>query len=751
MRILRLGFALSTVMVMGLSPAICWASETSSPGQSSSGQYEIEEVVVTATKRQERQQDVGASISVVSGAALEELHVASLADLSGSVPGLVINSNGGPGQTNIAIRGLNSQHNGSLVATLIDDMPVGSSAGWALEDSYQLDMLPYDLTGIEILRGPQGTLYGANSMGGVLKYVTKYPSLTATEAQIGAEGFDVQGGGSLGYGGRAAFGAPIIDDTLALRISLYDKETPGFIVNPLRGDNHENSTEQSGARIALLWQAAPNLTVKSQAIYQRIVSDGENEVWAQAIQDGNLYTQGPWLQGDGEHPHEIPERFDGDLKFGSITVNWDMSFASLTSATSYSDKTVVNPTDSSYLYGYLQPLLDPATTSTNNLYEVNVGTKKFTEELRFASPTGQRVEWMLGAFYTDEKAYEDEVLEALDANLDLIPALDPFGLAYIDSSYKERAVFGNLTLRITDELEVTGGLRRLHNDQVVNQSEGGLILQPPTQTVSGGTADITNYMGGVQYHFSHDTMVYARVADGYRPGEPNVVTARYPQIPAQTSADTMTNYELGIKSDFLSRRVSVDFDIFKINWKNLQSEATTPDGDVSYNINAGAVTSEGAELSATTIISDALRVSLNTAYTDAYAAQAVETSGITIADGARAPTAPKWTAALKGEYQFPHIASWTPKLTGSWRYISSEYSAFSSATPVGLIPGYSLFDMNLGLTSGRYDVALYARNLLNKRVYNFALPETNNTTGQTFISGALVQPLTVGLSLDVKF
>jgi len=736
-------------LILALASVVPPIARAADPGSSTSP--ELDEVIVTANKRAERQQDVGVSISTIGGADLEQIHAGSLADLSGSVPGLVINNKGGPGQTNIVIRGLNSQGNGSLVATLIDDMPVGSSAGWALEDTYQLDMMPYDLQSIEVLRGPQGTLYGANSMGGVLKYEMKYPSLTETDMHVGAEGFGVAGGGSMGYGARAAFGAPLVDGALALRVSVYDKQTPGYIVNPVLGLNHENSTDQDGARAALLWQASPDLTVKMQGIYQRITSDGQNEVWAQANQDGNLYTPGPWLQGDGEHPHPVPEHFDGQLKFGSATVNWDLKFASLTSATSYSDKTVENPTDTSYQYGFIQPQLDPATSSTNNLYEQNIEVKKFTQELRLASRTGQRIEWMLGGYYTKENAADYQVLAALDQNLAPIPALTPFGIATILSSYKERAVFGNVTLKITDALDITGGLRRLHNDQIVNQTEGGIILQAPSQTTSGGSADITNYLVGLRYHFSEDTMAYIRAADGYRPGEPNVVVPKYPEIPLETKSDTMKSYEVGIKSDFMSRRVSVDFDIFKVDWQDLQVTATTPDGDITYNINAGAVTSQGAELSTTFIVSDALRVTLNAAYTDAYATQAVVSSGVSIADGARVATAPKWTASLKGDYQFPNFASWTPKLTGSWRYLDQEYSTFSSATPVGLIPGYSVFDMSLSLTSGRYDVALYARNLANKRTYNFAQPETNNGTGEVFFAGAMLQPRTVGLSLDVNF
>ena len=188
----------------------------------------LEEIIVTAGKQSERALDVPESISVITSADLERLHVTSLQDLAAVVPGFVVVSAGGsPGQTGIFLRGLPPLSAGSLVAMLIDDSAVGSSASFANESGFELDMLPYDIERIEVLRGPQGTLYGANSMGGLVKYVTKDPSLTAYEAQVGADAFVIKGGGSLGTGARGTWSAPLIDGKLAVRASLYGEQTPG--------------------------------------------------------------------------------------------------------------------------------------------------------------------------------------------------------------------------------------------------------------------------------------------------------------------------------------------------------------------------------------------------------------------------------------------------------------------------------------------------------------------------------------------
>jgi iron complex outermembrane receptor protein len=711
----------------------------------------LEEIIVTATKRAERALDVPASISVIGAADLERLHVTSLQDLAVAAPGLVVTSGGSPGQTGIVLRGLPALSGASLVATLIDDSAVGSSTSFAGEPGFELDMLPYDIERIEILRGPQGTLYGANSMGGVLKYVTKDPSLTAPEAQVGGETLVIKGGGSLGAGARGSWSAPLVAGTLAVRASLYDQETPGYIQNPLRGLNHENSLSQHGGRLALLWQPATYLTIKLQGIYQRTDSAGDANIFAQQLgtaQDA-YYRPGNWLGGNLTYPHVIPEPFSSELKFFSGMLEWHMAFVNLVSVTSYSVKQVGYVWDYSAVLGYLQPLLDPNTTSTLNRFRNSIRVRRASQEIRLASESGQWLEWLAGAYYSDEKASNDQYLDALDRQLNLIPALNPFFAAHIPSTYTEAAVFGTLTYKIADQFDLTGGLRWLANKQYVGQDLLPGLYVPASNSIKRSAEMPETYAFGARYRPQSEAMVYLRVASGYRPGTPNLVVPGYPEISPQSNSDTMVNYEVGIKAELMNRKASLDLAVFKINWSDMQLNISTPDGKLGYVINAGKVTSEGFELAVTYLPVDSLRVTVNTAYTDAFATEAVPAAGIFL--GTRLPASPRWTAAATFDYRMRDLNLWTPHLSGSWRYIAAQYSTLSTTPPVGLQPAYSWVDVDLRMMKGRYNISIYAKNLLDRRAFNSAGPFTDNTTGISSFGGVPIQPRVVGLDATVRF
>jgi outer membrane receptor protein involved in Fe transport len=243
-------------------------------------------------------------------------------------------------------------------------------------------------------------------------------------------------------------------------------------------------------------------------------------------------------------------------------------------------------------------------------------------------------------------------------------------------------------------------------------------------------------------------MFYLRVASGYRPGAPNFIDPQYPEIPPATKADTMIDYELGTRREFLDRRASADLTVFKQNLSNLKTTAITPDGAVVYGINAGSVTSKGLEVATLYTPANAWHLAFNAAYTDTYATEAVPSAGI--AAGARMPTAPRWTASAIVDYRLNRLGQWTGVLTAGWRYTDKMYTAISSMPPVGVIPGYSSFDLGLQLTNSRLEISLYAKNVLDKRAYNSAAVQTNTVTGAHFFYGSLVRPQLIGLSLNVN-
>jgi outer membrane receptor protein involved in Fe transport len=700
----------------------------------------LEQVIVTAERRAERTLDVPASISVISAADIERLHATSLIDLVAAAPGLVVIPAGSPGQGEIVLRGLTSFTSSTLVATVIDDAAVGSSGGWTGDSGFALDLFPYDLERIEILRGPQGTLYGANSMGGVVKYVTKVPSLTAREAQFGGETFVIKGGGSLGYAARGTWSAPLIDGTLAVRGSLYVRETPGFIKNPLRGLNHENTLSQDGGRLALLWQPATELKVKLQGIYQKIDSGGDAFIFAQAVgtpQDP-YYRPGNWAYGDLTYPHPVPEPFFSSLVFFSGTLDWHTAFMDLVSVTSYSDKWASQKQD---FTGFLDPSIPVQTR-----FEPSV--RRASQEIRLVSPSGQHLEWVAGTYYSSEKATDNQYIDVLDSQLKPIPALNPFFAALIPATYSEAAVFGTMTYRIADQFDLTGGLRWLTNRQKVENDILPNYYLPVSDSVTRSAETPSTYLFSARFRPQPETMVYLRVASGYRPGTPNQVVPGYPEIPPLAHSDTMVNYEFGIKTEILNRKATLDLDAFKIYWKDMQIDIPSADGRVSYTVNGGSVTSEGFEFAATYWPSDALHLAVNTAYTDVYATEALPTANIFV--GTRLPGSPKWTAAAMLDYRPPHWGEWTPQLSGTWRYVSTQYSTLSTFPPVGLIPAYSWVDLDVRMTSARYELSLYAKNLTDKRTYSNGGPGTD-MNGNLVFGGVTITPRTIGLSATLTF
>jgi len=726
------------LILAGLSmvpPVTAWA--TDSPP---SAVETLEEVIVTAQRRAQPLLDVPVSISVISAADIERLHATNLRDLEAVAPGFTIIPTGSPGQAAIVVRGLPvlTGSGGSLVATLIDDVSVGSSTSAGEGPGFALDMLPYDIERIEILRGPQGTLYGANSMGGVLKYVTKDPNLTASEAQVGGEAFGIKGGGSVGTGVRGAWSAPLIEGTLAVRASLYDQESPGYIKNPLRGLNHENTLSQYGGRLALLWQPAPELQVKLQGIYQRINSAGNAIIFTEVLgtEQDPYYRPGSNVYGDLTYPHLIAEPFSSELTFISGTLNWHTSFGDFVAVSSYSDKEVSQTLD------FTGSTSDPSLPAR---FLQGAGTRRVSQEFRLASPSGQRLEWLAGAYYTHEDGWNNQYVEGLDSLLNPIPALNPYFEWHIPYTYSEAAAFGTVTYMLTDSFDLTGGLRWLTNRQ-----EGDLYIihnyENPastghTQARSAETP--ATYVFSASFRPGRETMSYARIASGYRPGTLNSFPG-YPEIPPLAKSDTMVSYEIGLKSELLDRKATLDFDVFKINWKNMQVNVSTADGRVGYTVNAGAVTTEGCEFAAAYRPVEAFSLAANAAYADAFATQAVPAIGIV--EGTRLPSSPRWTAAAMLDFRLRDLDHWTPQLSVTWRYVSATFDTLSTTPPVSLIPAYSWVNADLRMTRGRYELALYAKNLLDKRTYtNGGAGLGPDGTGFVF-GGFTVDPRVVGLS-----
>jgi iron complex outermembrane recepter protein len=722
----------------------------------------LEEIIVTAQKRAENVRDVPASITVMGGQQLANMSATRLTDYAAYVPGLQVDTDGTPGQTAITLRGINAISPTAVVGSYIDDVPMGSSSGLARGSQFALDMLPYDIDRVEILRGPQGTLYGASTMGGLIKYVTRSADLNEFEARAQGEVSTIEGAGDVGWGVRAGTNVPLIEGTLALRASYFNQRTPGYIDNGKTGAKDEGDLEQQGGRVSLTWQPSETVSVKLAAMLQNIDAQSRSQMTLDPTTLQPIY-------GDLTSANDLRSPFEQQLQFYSATVNWDLGWADFTSASSYASADTTQVQDGTPGFAPLLPVLTQGATLLGfTPFSLDLELDKVTQEFRLASPSGDRVEWLLGAFYTDEDSHNRQLVRTLDAagNPILAPTfnpftgapilrpdgtpelLDPLAAIQIPSGYREYAVFGNLTYRFTDRFDVTAGLRWARNSQDFSQESLGpliVVAGAPPRAVGKSDEDVLTYLISPRFHVNDDLMIYGRVASGYRPGGPNVALAG---VPPTVDADTIVNYELGVKTQLLERRVLMDIAIFRIDWEDIQLTVPAP-GGVSYGENGGKARSQGVELASMYSPLTGLRLGMTVAFTDATLSEDVpELSG---RSGDRLPNSARWSGSVTTDYERPIGADWFARVGAGYRYVGNRYSAVESSPAAIRSASYGVVDLNASLFDDRWAVRLFAKNLANKRTYLTPSVFYDAFGGAARIDASVLQPRTLGVSLDVRF
>ena len=691
------------------------------------------DIIVTAQKRSENLQDVPISISVVSAKQLTSSGASQITDFGPYVAGLQVDSAGTPGQATISLRGVAPIGPSATVGTYLDDAPVGSSTLFARAAGFSLDLLPYDIQRVEILRGPQGTLYGASSIGGLIKYVTVAPSLTDLSVKAGGEVFGIRHGGHAGYAGQAMINAPIVTDTLGIVASYAYRKAPGYVDSAVTGKRDQNDYVQQGGRGGLLWQASDAFKLRLTALWQKVDADGTANV-AEDIETGQRL-------GDGmSNNNYVDEPFRKSIQYYAATLDYDLGFADLTSVTTYSRTKTSVTNDATAIFGAALPF--PALTPLT----VTLGLKRWTQEVRLASPTGGRFEWLLGGFYTSEKSGNGQLLNALLPDGTSIPGLDPLATASIPSRYREYALFGNATYKFSDRFDITGGLCWAHNRQKFRQLIGGAIV-PPADMSGKSSESVLTYSVSPRFHVNDDVMIYARVASGFRPGGPNAPLANL--IVAAVKSDRLTNYEIGVKAALLDRRLLLDVAAFYMDWKDIQM--TVDLNGFTGLANAGKARSQGIEASLTWQPFDGLRLGVNGAYTDAKLTDDTPAS-VGGKDGDRLPRIPKWSGSLTADYSFAVDDQATMQLGAGLRHTGRRISELESRPTAIYAKAYTALDLNAALTiDERWTLKLYARNVTDSHGEITRDIRVNALGQPSFIQLTPVQPRTIGLGVDISF
>jgi outer membrane receptor protein involved in Fe transport len=616
------------------------------------------------------------------------------------------------------------------VGVTVDDVPFTGSIGNGGTGGLGVpDIDPGELQQIEVLRGPQGTLYGASSMGGLVKYVTKDPSVSGFSARVEGGLSSVKGGNDPGYTVRASANIPL-GETFALRVSGFTRQDPGYIDNVFLGDDDINKGQSDGARVSALWKPSETTSLKLSALYQKSTLDGLNEV---VVQSGLSGLEQNYVKGAGQDERKI-SAFTAVFKAGLGSVD-------LTSVTGYNENNDTNSLDFGFAFSQA---VENFAGQSGAVYTDRRPSSKFSQELRFAGALGERVDWLLGGFYTHERSHEHFTVDSRNPVTGEIAGIWFDGIED-GTAFDDTAAFADLTYRFTDRFDVQVGGRQSHLKTEVDRQSTRIGTDPigyvdPRRT----TDDVFTYLLTPRLKVTPDLMLYARFASGYRAGSPNIAQAG---IPSGSSPDKTQNYELGAKADFLDHRLSIDASIYHIDWKDIQLQIIDPATSISYAGNGGAAKSEGVEFSVDVRPMTGLTVASWVAYDKAELTENfVNVDNTCGLDGDRLPHTPRISANLSLQQEFPLFDKFTGFAGGAASYVGERFGQFTGSCARQRFPSYTKADLRLGVRTDSWTANLYINNVSDERGL------LDGGTGYFYSAARIyITPRTVGLTVSKLF
>ncbi len=737
----------------GAAAAQSDAAAVASAGMGPAGPAELTEVIVTATKRPERAGDVAAALTVFNSDTLLNEGYTSFKDFAGLTPGMQVMGSFGSGEP--VIRGITSgADTGALVGIVVDGAPIGASSSLTSSGALDaLDLDPIDFSNVQILKGPQGTLYGANTLAGIISYTLRRPNLQRASAVLRG-GRSATEDGEPSYTVRGAASLPIVTGKLAVRVSAYRDLDGGYIDNATRGIANQNQASHWGGMLSALYRPTEALSIMLTGFFQNF-----NAVPDKVIYDPK--THQPVAGGLAYDAYVYPTS-NKQIRVGLANVHYRMSAATLTSVTSYQriqTADVLNGTGGGLatVLGLLpafggQPFPPPGALAMGTGGSV----RKFTQELRLNSNGPGPWRWLVGGYYSDERDADQEPMVGRTASGAVLADLNPAIYFDILAHYREYSGFGDLTYEITRAFSLTGGIRLGHIRQAYAQTFGGsdAAAYNFVLTALGGAAtpysipltrssqNITNYLVTARYHFTPRTMIYARFATGFRPGGPN---ARVNGLPPAFQPDTTKDYELGLKSGFWSGKGALDLTTYYMKWDGILVPISAH--SVSGLGNGGNAESYGVEADLMLEPVRALTFNLTLAEAHAQITQADAAAAGALAAGDPLPYDPRWSGSLSADYRVHAWGRWQADFGATAKYDGSRHSGFTSSVqiPDYVLPSYTLLDLRAGLNDGHTDVMLYVDNVTNDRA------ELAATTafGPTEIT--IQRPRTIGALVTLHF
>lgn len=722
---------------------------------------------MTALKRDTRLQDTPLAISAITGDTLARAGNTSITDLTRNTPSLRI-VDSGPGNRRVILRGVTAAGE-PTVGVYFDESPVAGSVGTTSDSASSTpDLRMFDVERAEVLRGPQGTLYGSGSMGGTLRVIYNKPQSDAWSGAVSANMSSVKSG-SLGASVDAMVNAPIVEDKLALRVVGNYNRFAGYVDNSYYGDEDINDGYSYGGRALMRFTPTDRLTLDLAVYYEKVATDSPRWIY----DTGQRYTTDARSESGNYDENRIY----------SATLNYDFDDFSVTAVTTYfdRDRTVVgdvsdnfNGRDTAAGCAQYQLRNSALTCSADELalYLDNTrriqfaslyqpqSVKNWTNELRISSTGDGPFNWTAGGFLQDRETVVRSTLLTADPNTGQLQDFVDENIFYdrtINDELKQKALFAELSYRFFDALTVTLGSRYYEYKKLVGgRIDKGQVHYASTVTPyqeQRSKEDGFVHKVNVAYEFSPQFMVYGQAAQGFRPGGVNQVIG-LPAAMAAYRSDSLWNYELGVKTQPLS---GVYFNVtgYRIDWDNLQVSARTSGAGSVFGLiaNAGAARIEGAEVELSAYPLPGLSLSSNLGYTDARLSED-QVSEVVVANGRkgdRLAYVPKLSLSGSAEYTWGISEMLDGLVRVDASHVSSTYSTLSPLdTYRRKVDAYELVNARFGIQSpeGEWSAYLFVNNVFNAAAIN-SRTSSGNTGGKTVTHSA--PPRTFGISLMKKF
>ena len=753
-------------------------AEPSLAQQSRPDSSQLEEIIVTAQKRESTVQTTPASLTAVSGRDIQDRGLTDLSDLVLSVPGVSMRTSG-PGMGEFEMRGIASTGgNSPTVGFYYDETPLTAPAA-SNEGKIVISPALYDLNRVEVLRGPQGTLYGSGSMGGTIKVVPNPPNPDAFDASAQVTLADTNSGGfdhaenamvnlpfGSGLGAVRMVGSYSSDAGWIDRVVIPSAEFPSptspcaaaptftgcvrgnVLAAPVETVYHDvNYLGRVTARVSVLIKPVEGLSITPSFFYQKMTSGGLPYI------DSDPGTNAHY------QPFDIRENYSDEFTLGALNLTYRTGSIEITSITSYWTRSepLIQDTTESWTTGLG---LAPDAIGAAYALEYNP-SHQITQELRVASVGTSNLKWLVGYFYSDFHSAWNIVFPATNA-------APIFGSNNLFSYFSpmpifQQSVFGEATYNITQALAITAGLRRYHYDAPVSLSQyGALTATVMTETTETDEGVLPKF--SISYDFNKDLLVYATAAKGFRPGggtgpvptegplscEAQLMqeygTSEFVPGPTSFKSDSVWTYELGEKFRTADRRVTVNASAYYTKWSSVQQVNALSSCGYVYTANVGDAEVKGGELEIDAIVVPDLAVSLNGSYADAaLVSSSLIGGGFT--PGTPIQDVPRWTAS--GSIAYRHSLSDALTLTArvDSTYVGSRTDVtFSTNT----LPSYDLTNLRAGVEGNRWSAVLFVNNVADKRAL------LNNITQDainlpTFNRVAVTQPRTVGIDFHYRF